>query len=69
MATGFALTAGCVEKLEPDQAQYARAYKAYKKGRFTVALQELEPLIQKGHPAAQFLLARMYARGGSTDSP
>jgi TPR repeat protein len=54
--------AGC-RKLPLEQAHFARGYHAYNRGDFQEALLYLKPLVEQNQPAAQLLMARMYANG------
>jgi TPR repeat protein len=56
------LAAAC-QKLSPQQAHFERAFKYFNQGDFTSTLLYLKPLVEDGHPAAQLLMARMYANG------
>ena len=44
-------------------ADYYSAEMAFNKGKYEVALEELMPLVEKGHPNALNLLGHMYADG------
>src|ERR1019366_2831205 len=50
-------------KLSPIQEHFDRGYKAYEKGDFVSAVLYLKPLVEAGNPAAQLLMAKMYANG------
>jgi len=50
-------------RLPPEQEHFAKGYDAYKKGDFASAVLYLKPLIEMGNPAAQLLMAKMYANG------
>jgi TPR repeat protein len=49
--------------LPKDQAHFQKGYEAYEKGDFYTALLYLKPLVEEGHPAAELLMAKMYANG------
>jgi TPR repeat protein len=56
------MLAAC-EALPKDQAHFAKGFEAYKKGDFYTALLYLKPLVEEGNPAAELLMAKMYANG------
>jgi TPR repeat protein len=56
------LTLSC-SKLSPEQEHFDKAYQAYNDGHFTSAVLYLKPLVEAGNPAAQLLMAKMYANG------
>jgi len=53
---------GC-EPVPKDQAHFSKGFAAYEKGDFYTALLYLKPLVEEGNPAAQLLMAKMYANG------
>jgi TPR repeat protein len=62
-----AFLAVACSKLSPIQEHFDRAYKAYNKGDFTSAILYLKPLVESGNPAAQLLMAKMYANGDGVE--
>ena len=48
---------------QPALADFARGKQAYGKKDYALALKELEPVAQRAHPEAMFLLGSMYAEG------
>jgi TPR repeat protein len=58
-----ALLAGACEKLPPEQEHFAKGYAAYNKGDFITAVLYLKPLVEAENPAAELLMAKMYANG------
>ena len=49
--------------LTPDESHFQHGYDAYTKGDYSTALSYLKPLVEKENPAAELLMARMYANG------
>jgi len=54
---------GACEQIPKDQEHFSKGFSAYKKGDFYTALLYLKPLVEEGNPAAQLLMAKMYANG------
>jgi len=59
---GAILAVSCA-KLSPQQEHFSRAYDAYNKGDFASVILYLKPLVEAENPAAELLMARMYANG------
>lgn len=62
LALAALCVAGCRQST-PEEAAFSKARRAHDRGEYTEAAAQLGPLAAQGHPAAQLLLARMYALG------
>jgi TPR repeat protein len=59
----LAITLCACRKLSQDEGSFLNAQKAYEKQNYAIALAQLKPLVESGHPGAQLLLAKMYSYG------
>jgi len=53
----------CGEKPLNDDANYKEGIDAYAKGEYSVAMEKLQPVAERGNPQAQFYLGLMYSKG------
>jgi TPR repeat protein len=48
---------------KPAAAEYAAGLAAYNAGNFETAIDEFQPLVERGHPGAELMFGVMYLRG------
>ena len=63
MFRGIVLAAGFTVAMAAHAADYDTGVAAFDRGDFALALAELRPLTERGHPGAEFMLGAMYFYG------